>query len=223
MALVDVTSWQQYTGVTLSATDATSCQLWCDAVNAAIERMLWPMVVESATVIDILDAPIRRDLLLPLWPVRSIVELQYNPFADGVSSRFDSTSTLTAGTDYELLIDDPILNISRSGIVRRLGGFVWGVTRWGQPGTLHARLQPIRGAIKVTYNVGFPSVPADIRTAAIMAVTQCWNRRKRGTVGTSESWNGYSVSWATNLIADAAVHSPDVLALLRPYLSPRFA
>jgi len=223
VAVVDATFWQQYTGQTLAGPDVAACQLWCEAVSAAIERMLWPLVVEPVTRTDILDAPPHRDLVLRHRPVRSVTWLQFNPFADGVPSRFGPTHTLVAGEDYELVVDDPGAGLSRCGIVRRLGGRVWGVTRWGSPGTLAPRLHGIRGAVRVEAAVGFLTVPEDIRAAAVTAVTLCWNRRRLGTPVTSESWNGYSASWSPQLVATAAVQSPDVLALLRPYLTPRFA
>jgi len=221
--IVNATSWQQYTGQTLAGADLTACTAWCGAVSAAIERMLWPLVVEPVTRTDILDAPPHRDLVLRHRPVRSITELRYNAFADGVPSRFDPTTTLIAGEDYELVVDDPGAGLSRCGIVRRLGGRVWGVTRWGSPGTLAPRLHGIRGAVQVTADVGFPATPDDILAAAVMAVTLCFRRRALGTPTTSESWNGYSASWSPQLVATAAVQSPDVLALLQPYLTPRFA
>jgi hypothetical protein len=50
-------------------------------------------------------------------------------------------------------------------------------------------------------------------------VTLMYNRRVEGAPYASESWNGRSQSIAGPFTAESAVRTPDVLALLTPYLT----
>lgn len=222
MAVIDTTTWQTITGRTLSGSDLTACSAWCQAISTALTRLLFPLQLEPATRVDILDAPGDRDLLVRYRPVRQIIRLQFNPYADGVASRFTPDTELVEGQDYELLRDDPS-GISLCGIIRRLKGAVWGVYRERLgPATLGFQFRPLRGAIRLEAETGFPQVPEDIRAAAALAVSLALQRRWLGLPTQSESWNGYSVSWHLPQ-AFALLHSDDVLALLRPYLPARFA
>jgi hypothetical protein len=45
-------------------------------------------------------------------------------------------------------------------------------------------------------------------------------QRRTGAPVTSESWNGYSGSYAGPFTESAAVNSPDVRQLLAPYMVP---
>lgn len=222
MAIVSASTWQSWVNQSVTGGASTSIAAICTAVDAAIKRMLLPYLPESATVTDeILDAPPTRDLILRRRPVRSITSLYYRADADGVAANFTSDYLLTAGTDYGLFIDDPVNGWSQSGIVRRLGA-VWGCGWYRAPTTLAGRLEPVRGSIKVTYAAGPTSVPSDIEAAAVLAVSLLYNRKEQGAPFASESWNGRSQSLAGQHLADSALNSPEVLALLRPYMTPKF-
>lgn len=223
MAIISETTFEAITNQSVTGGASTSIAALCTAVDAAIKRLLLPYMPESATITDeILDAPPTRDLILTRRPVRSVTSLYYRADADGVVANFTSTYLLTAGTDYSLYLDDPSNSWSQSGIVRRLGVSVWGARYHRAPTTLAGRLEGIRGSIKCTYAAGPSSVPSDIELAAALAVSLLYNRKEQGAPFASESWNGRSQSIAGPHTAEAAVHSPDVMALLRPYLTPKF-
>ncbi len=217
MALIDPSTWSALSTNTVSGTDAAAVAGFCTAVDAALKRMLRPFLPEPLTVSNaVLDAPVSEWLPLPARPVRAVTSIYVNPQANGVVSNFTAADLLDPSA-YQLIIDDPIDGLARSGLVRRVNG-VWGA-RWVSPPTnLGARLDPTRGSVLVTFTAGPVSVPADIQLAAAMAVSQLFDRRQRGMPMTSESWNGRSESYAGQYTADAAVRSPEVLSLLRPYL-----
>lgn len=224
MAIVSETIWEAWTNQSVTGAASTSIAAICTAVDAAIKRLLLPYLPESATVTDeILDAPPTRDLILRRRPVRSITSLYYRADADAVAANFTSDYLLVAGTDYSLLIDDPVNGWSQSGIVRRLGGSVWGYGWYRDPTTLAPRLESGRGSIKVTYAAGPSSVPSDIEAAAVLMVSMIYGRKEQGAPFASESWNGRSQSLAGQYTAESALNSPDVKALLRPYIVPKFA
>lgn len=222
MALIDPSTWSALSTNTVSGTDAAAVAGFCTAVDAALKRMLRPFLPEPLTVTNaVLDAPVSPRLALPFYPVRSVTSLYLSENANGVVANFTAADLLTAGTDYVLEIDDPIDGLSRGGFVRRLNANwsgTWG-GRWVRPATLLGhRLDPTRGAVLVTFLAGPVSVPADIQAAAAMAVSQMYDRRQRGAPQTSEAWNGYNLALSGQFTADAAIRSPEVMALLRPYM-----
>ncbi|AMV25514.1 hypothetical protein VT84_14035 [Gemmata sp. SH-PL17] len=223
MALIDANTWSAFTGQSPSGDDLTALSAWCAGVSAAIAKKILPFVAEPLTVTDfICDAPLSLDLVLPRRPIRSVTSLYLNCGAGGDPSRFTSADLLTPGTDYVLWVDDPENQWAGSGIIRRVNT-VWGAEWRRYPHTLASVLGGSRGAVKVTCEVGTLSVPEDIQSAAVAAVTLLMNRRKTGAPTNSESWNGYSVGYSAPFTATAAVNSPDVLGMLANYLQPRFA
>jgi hypothetical protein len=217
MAIITASIWTQYTGLAVSGPDLVAVEAWCGAVDAAIRRYLRPYYPEPQTVTLYLDAPPTDVLLVPAAPIRDINELYLNWLAEGVDSRFTPETLLTAGTDYELLRDDPATGWSLSGKVRRLSMRPWGLG-WSRerPFQLAPSSRSVRGAVKLVADVGPTEVAADIVGAAASAVTALWRRRQSAWPTSSESWNGYSVSYSTPAI-QAAIQSPDVLAVLDHY------
>jgi hypothetical protein len=90
-------------------------------VEAAIKKLCRPFLFEPLTLTDVvLDAPWNwQDLYLPVTPVRSVTSVYYNAEAHGVVANFTSSNLLTAGTDYQLVIDDHVNGWSRWGRLRR--------------------------------------------------------------------------------------------------------
>jgi hypothetical protein len=221
MAIIDSTIWATHTGVTVTGADAVSIAAYCAGVDAAIKRMLRPFHPEPTTITDcILDAPPDRDLVLPVVPVRAVTSVYVRPDANGLVANFTSDYLLdnTDNAEYQLLIDDFITGYARRGILRRVNR-LWGYGHYSPPDRLAYKLEPRRGAIKVTFTAGPASVPTDIQLAATIAVTLMYNRRVEGAPYASESWNGRSQSIAGPFTAESAVRTPDVLALLTPYLT----
>lgn len=188
--------------------------------SAAVAKLCSPFLFEPQTLTDvILDAPwASNELLLPALPVRSVTSLYYRPDARGVVASFEAANLLTAGVDYQLVIDDPVNNWSRAGRVRRLNRSVWGVSYLRPLGRLAFSPQPEAGSVKVTFAAGCAAVPAEVEQAVYFA-TRLMYERRTGAPITSESWNGYSQGVAGPFTATAAVTSPDVYQLLSGYIT----
>jgi hypothetical protein len=221
MALIDLARWQAYTGRTVTGEEAVAVSYWAQAVDSVLQRVLWPTLAEPATITQIYDAPPVRDIVLSPRPVRIINWVRFNPQAQGDPLAFDANHTVPP-KEYQLVIDDPVTNISRCGVLRR-NGKVWGYTWWSPPLSLAVSLRALRGAIQVQYEAGYSEVPPAIVAAAAQAVTLCMQRRRQGVPPNSEGWNGYTVSWSPQALALAAIQHPDVERLLLPYLGVRLS
>jgi hypothetical protein len=220
MAILTAESWISYTTTTVTGGDLASIRAWCGAVSSALVQMLKPFHPEPITVTDaILDAPPSRDLILPVRPARSITSVYYRPDAYGVVANFTSTYLINNddGDEYQLLIDDPVNGISRSGILRRIGR-VWGWSNITRPGRLASTLEPERGSIKVTYTAGPAAMPPEVEAAAVLAVSFLYDMKKTGKVLVSESWNGWSGSYSGPATTAGVLNSPDIQSMLAPYL-----
>jgi hypothetical protein len=220
MALGSLSDMKAALGIT--GTDATrdaALTVLLAQTEAAIKKVCRPFLFEAATFTDvILDAPWNsQDLYLPATPVRSITSLYYSADGHGVAANFTSDNLLTAGTDYQLVIDDPVNTWSRHGRVRRLNRSLWGSDRVRPYTRLANGVVDGPGAIKVTFVAGCTSVPAEVAEALYLATMMVYQRRTGAPV-TSESWNGGSVSYDGQFTATAAVNSPDVKQLLAPYM-----
>ncbi len=225
MAVIDSEYFLNYTGTTYTSADAVSLATVCAAVDAAVKRLLRPFHPEPLAVANcVLDAPAGRDLVLPIGPVRSVASVYYRSDANGLAANFTSDYLLdnTDGVEYQLLIDDKVSGYSRGGVLRRVGRD-WSRSFYRPPTRLSYHLADERGSVLVNYTAGPTSTPEDIRAAACSAVTLLMNRRKEGAPYASESWNGRSQSLAGPFTAEAAVRTPDVLAMLQPYLTVQVA
>jgi hypothetical protein len=216
--IVDPSIFTEFTGVTASAgAELTALSAICQTVAELLERKCYPaLIAPKALTLFAFDAPPTDKLLLPR-PVRSISAIYYHPGANGDSSELDLTADLlTNYTQYYSPPDDVLTGWNRSGVVlRRPQGMVWGWEHGRHFGTLAPVVDPNKGAVFVSGSFGPDRVPHPIRMAAVRAVTLLYNSRVAGMPFTSESWNGRSQSTAQNYTAEAAVNSPDVLALLR--------
>lgn len=218
MAIISSSSWAAATGESLSGAEATALAAWCTYVDAGIQRMVSPFVLEATTYTDkVCDAPTRDVLYLPVYPIRSITSLYLNPAANGKVAAFTSDFLLTANDDYYMPLDEPD-GYSRWGKVFRRNSTMWGWERTGYTDRLAGSLASNRGAIKYTVTAGPAAVPDDVVAAAALAVSLLMKRKVAGVASTSESWNGGSYSLASQALAMAALQSPDVLAFLSRYL-----
>ena len=221
MAIVSLSTVQDYTGDSYTGANATSIERFCMAVDTAVKRMIFPFRPEPVTVSSqLIDAPMNNILQLPLVPVRSITSLYLHWGANGDSTQFDLTNDiLTNHDDYYMPIDDAINSWSRTGFVYRRGASTWGYEMIRRLGRLFVEEDPNRGAILANYVAGCATVPADIESAAVMAVVLMYQHRKKGAPVQSEGWNGYSYSLSAPFTAEAAIHTPEVQALLSPYIN----
>lgn len=166
-------------------------------------------------------------------PVQSISDLRYDPtgFYGQSSGGFASTTALTAGTHYVLVIDDARLGYSKSGLVQRIGGsgagfpFFYPDTLYA--GKLSARREPVWphgvGNLRVTYVSGYPaaSIPDDLRTACVeLAAWLAMNLPSGGPLS-SESLGGYSYSRGQELIGEMPALGT-VKQILGRYRDPSF-
>lgn len=215
-ALIDPQSWYEMTGVTVTGIDATTIARMCSAVSELIARKCYPVLLTPRTLtLWPVDAPVDRYLLLPR-PVRSISALYYHGGAAGDSSVLDLTADLlVAGTDYQLVLDDVLTGTARAGKVLRLNNSVWGWNYLRPPQQLGYKLVPEPGAVFVSGAFGPATVNPAAQSAAAVAVSLMYNRRKEGAAYGSESWNGRSQSVAGPVSAEAAVNSPEVLGILQ--------
>lgn len=218
MAIIDADRFQTITGQTFSSSDLQAIRAICSSVSDAITQYLKPFQPEPITITNcVLDAPPTRDLVLPVRPARAIISAYYRSDAYGVVANFTSDYLLASdGTDYQLMIDDPILSISRRGVLRRVNA-VWGYENLSLPTRLAPTLAPERGSIMVTYTAGMPVLPPSIEEAAQLMVSMIWNRRTQGMPAQSESWNGESVGYAGAFTTTAALHSPDIAGMLSQF------
>jgi hypothetical protein len=218
-ALVTSTSYLAATGQSITGDDLTALTAWCAGVDSALRKMLRPYSPDPLTLTSfVMDAPPTNVLTLPVVPVRTLTSIYLHWGANGEAAAFTADDLLTVNTDY-WMPTEPFDGYSRTGIVYRRGWGVWAYERrYAGVGSLAPHIDPNRGAIKVTATCGEASVPDAITSAAVLAVSLLYNRRKDGAPFASESWNGRSQSLAGPFTATAAVNSPDVVALLLPWL-----
>lgn len=219
-ALITAVSYQSHTGQTITGADLTALNGWCAGVDSAIRKLLRPYSPDPLTLTSfVMDAPPGNVLLLPALPVRTLTSLYLRWGANGKVSDFTSDYLLTVNDDY-FMPTNPHDGFSRAGIVYRRGGWsTWAFERrYANLSSLAPTIDPNRGAILVNATCGETSVPDAITSAAVLAVSLLYNRRKEGAPFASESWNGRSQSLAGPFTATSAVHSPDVLALLLPFM-----
>lgn len=193
--------------------------------EAAIKRLCHPYQFEPATETDYLNAPWQSPwLILPLVPVRSITSIHYNPDGFGISANYTSDHLLVApgagvtNPDYLLETDMRPQGWSRSGRVRRLNRAYWGVQQVRPFARLGFGAEVEPKPLKVVYEAGHTSVPAEV-TQALYLATMLVYQRRTGAPLTNEGWNGYSAGYAAPFLTTAAVNSPDVMQLLAPYVT----
>ncbi len=229
MALLTLSQYLGFAGLT--GTDATrDASLTaiiadvCDAINQACR----PWLFEPQEVTAILDSPLDETLVLPIIPVRSVTSIYSNGQASGDPAAFTADTLLVPYTQYWLEIDDPVNAWSSSGIVyKRAGswnGQYWGGERRWPVQALGSVLVVGRGAIKVVFQAGCLTVPPNVQMAACLMTSLIFQRRQKGAPVQSESWNGDSYSLGSGGFATAgAISSPDVVSLLRRYMTAQVA
>jgi hypothetical protein len=136
---------------------------------------------------------------------------------------FQATATLnnilTNGQDYALDVDQPDGLTSRSGRLFRINN-PW-VAQYRREGGMLAALQEVGfGNVMVQCFVGFPSVPADLEMACLMAVAKARDASPYGTQPASESYEAYARSLATQPWLKFGFLSAEVGATMAKYRIP---
>ena len=217
-SLLDVATWAEEVGLTLSDADARTVTRMIARVTEILVRKCAPKALFPRTLtLFPLDAPLDRELFVPKPPLRAVTALYYHSGAGGDSSVVDTTADLlTEGVDYMVVRDDPDNPTwSRSGKLLRLNSNCWGYSTVRPVTKLGYKLVPEPGAIFISASCGPATVSPAAQAAASAALTLMFNRRKTGMPLQSESWGGYSYSGAGQFTAESACNSPEVLGILR--------
>jgi hypothetical protein len=182
-------------------------QLLIDSATATMDQYVgYPL--EQQTYVEYYSGNGFSDLALDKRPVQAVAEIRMDPFGawGQAAGQFDSTTILTAGTDYAL-VTDRSGTTSPAGLIRRLAssslanGFLFGANPFGltrgtlTPARRLAAWTPGEGNLKITYTAGYDpqNPPNDLVLACIQLVS--WLRltiKNGGLILTSESLGAYS-------------------------------
>lgn len=136
----------------------------------------------------------------PVWEIHN-VWLDHYGFYGTVSGSFDSTTLLTAGTDYSLDQDQP--TPATTGYLSRSGILVRHRTIWAEmarnyvPGRVATEAGPNFGNIKVDYTAGYDPLPADLEVAISMLSSLFLRLIPHGQMLEGERIGSYSYSILT--------------------------
>lgn len=230
--LTSLSNYKTFAGITTTnATRDASLTALIAAVDRAVKRRCRTLF-EAATYTDVVLTPPASDRLpLRQVPVRSVTSVYLNPAANGDPAAFTSDHLLTAYEDYYLEMTEE--GYSRSGILRRTRGRVWGAAGLvagfsagasaGWPGFggvytsggLTRSVGPAPGSIKITFLAGYTTIPEDVVLAVHLAVSRLYQMRRFGTPPSSASLNGASYSLAGD--ASKVLSESPISELLAPY------
>lgn len=157
---------------------------WLTALQEAAEQTIKSYCnrdFESATYTEYYTGTGLRTFTLRQTPVSSITSLyldQSGNFGLNPDGSFAATSLLVQGTDYVLDLN-PSSGRSDTGIVFRINTVWPRFYREYYIGRMAGRLYSSEGNIKVTYQAGYTSIPADIQYA--VAYLTSYMRRNIGS------------------------------------------
>lgn len=214
--LTDVDTVKAMLGITTTTQDAQITALLPAADTCAKNYM--QRQIEKNTYTQYLSGNNRQEIVLPETPVLSVTSLQVNNsgyFGQNASFPFDSSTTLTEGTEWVLDRDQPD-GSSKSGILYRIG------TTWPIMYQLNSLNQltpyqgPAWGNIKVVYVGGYAEVPSDIQYA-VSAIVMFMIRTGKfgGMMLASEKLGDYAYAMIMNPLYLSQVGS--ILEILGRY------
>lgn len=175
--------------------------IWLSAADRAIKTYC-NQNFEFATYTEYYTGNNQYRLALRQVPVVNITSLWVDNagYYGDPASAFGSSTLLTPGVDYTLDRQKDA-EPSLTGIVFRLGT-VWPIQqRVGMYSRLTADIHPAFGNIKVIYDAGYATIPADLAYACMLLVSQM--RRTYATGGfnlESERIGDYSYKLALNML-----------------------
>jgi hypothetical protein len=206
MALTTLANIKTLLGITSTKDDA---QL--TALQGAAEQILKSYCnqnFEKATYTEFYSGNDRKEIVLRQRPVLSITGVWVDfdgHFGAGTDTPFSSDTKLTAGTDYNLVLDGTWGNsaVSRCGILLR-ERTVWSqIPRVYVPGKLQPESFQSYGSIKVVYVAGFDPIPQDLQQAVAFLVAYLRRNLKLGGILTSEKLGSYSYALAAPGLDDS--------------------
>lgn len=225
MAIITPQTYAEWRNVTLEGDELASVTVICAQVDKAIKNKL-KRTLEQDDFSIIIDAPTTPCFSIARYAPITIasVDLRLNTAANGDPTQFDTTTQLELYSDYTLdrMPQDPTLS---PGNVQRAGQITWAVDY--RPRFSQIRYQEVYcpGAIKITFEGGYATIPDDLVLAACLTVSQILVRRRFGFMVGNESWNRYSYGLAgiglrsTDMLINGILGTPDIEALLNPYMN----
>jgi hypothetical protein len=187
------------------------------AASAAVEKYCQRTFL-SASYTEYYSGTNTQRLALRRRPVSAVtsVKLDSNGQFGLVAGSFGSTTTLTAGVDYSLDVDQGSA-VSSSGVLFRING-VWPmIARAGVPHRVNVEVSPAFGNLLVAYTAGFAAVPEDVKYAAAMVVQQMRISLRHGGMLQSETIGDYAYRLADGLVMGRGREMADVRHVLAPY------
>jgi len=159
------------------------------------------------------------DKLLPLnqRPINTVASVYVDEggYWGQASGAFAAGTLLTAGTEYAIRLDGTN-GTGHSGMLYRIDG-VWPKYDAYRPGTISSIPVLAPGNVKVTYNAGYATIPADVAMACEFLVANTKRSIKTGAPISSEGWEGYSYQ-VDQAAAECFAGLPrDTLAILSNY------
>lgn len=168
MALTTLAQIKAFQGITGTASDAQLSALLL-AADPILKAYLG-RDIESTSYTQFYSGTNTKHLVLRQRPVTAVTNVWVDNNGNfGSGTGFDSTTLLTAGTDYALQYDQDSTT-SRSGILVRIN------TTWPEVflnytfGRLVRETGPALGNIKVQYTAGYTTIPMDLQYAVSMIV-----------------------------------------------------
>jgi len=196
MALTTVTAIKTHLGLTTTDED-TFLQQSLEAVEATIKKLI-DRDIESQSYTDFYCGTGNKILILNEYPVTAVSEVREDDggYWGSVTDSFGTSTVLTSGVDYSLVLDGRG-STAGTGRLYRING-VWS-SRWeGKRGLLTAGVKPGAGNIRVTYTAGYASnaIPKDLQLAVWLIVAQIRAARGRGQFLQSERLGEYQYQLA---------------------------
>ena len=166
------------------------------AAEEAIKRICQRSFTRG-TYTEYLDTVGQPIVTLRETPVISItsVYLDTTGFYGQAPNAFPSTTQLTQGTDFALMIDRPD-GYSYAGRLYRIG-HGWPLGSAWNTRNLTPTPVPCPGALKVTYVGGYSLIPYDLKQVVYQIVADRRGAALNGISLNSESFEGYSYSLGT--------------------------
>jgi hypothetical protein len=209
MAILTADDYRTLTGLTAAQAPDVRYAALCDAASKAVETYC-KRAFEKAAYVEYHAGDGTRTVKLRRRPVLSVTSVYYDRngnFATTTGS-FDATTLLTAGVDYAV---DPSRD---SGLLYRLNG-VWPELIRRPDWEYLARERSANfGEIKVTYVGGYDPVPADVKLACAMLVTNASQQIQYGGQLEREHLGDWSYK-----LADRVAGMPPELSAARTLLN----
>lgn len=176
-----------------------------NAAESFVRRYCGNRVFAYGTYTEYLDATPRGNPYLKETPIWTITSAKYdgNGGFGQIPNTFGTDTLLTAGTDYQLRIDNPDGKsyVGEVLVYQRGANLWWGggqaLPNWGRgytPGLLTTRPTPLPGAFQFIYTGGYAVMPDDLKLAVWELTARLRAMAQMGLIMQSESMEGYSYS-----------------------------